>query len=101
MEELKYRYIQFLYDFYLYNSFYFIEQVFELFYHLLRYDREVNHGHRSAIKRILEGDAPPYSVLVLCISSIQRNTEAIIKNISNSHGVDKSKVANVELTDGW
>ncbi|WOH16371.1 hypothetical protein DCAR_0935922 [Daucus carota subsp. sativus] len=66
-----------------------------------RYDREVNHGHRSAIKRILEGDAPPYSVLVLCISSIQRNTEAIIKNISNSHGVDKSKVANVELTDGW
>ncbi|KAL8091353.1 protein BREAST CANCER SUSCEPTIBILITY 2 homolog A-like isoform X1 [Apium graveolens] len=66
-----------------------------------RYEREVNHGHRSAIKKILEGDAPPSSVLVLCISSVQTNTEAMSENISTSHGVDRSTVANVELTDGW
>ncbi|XP_063939338.1 protein BREAST CANCER SUSCEPTIBILITY 2 homolog A-like isoform X7 [Daucus carota subsp. sativus] len=64
-----------------------------------RYEREVNHGHRSATKTILEGDLPPSSVLVLCISSVQTNTEAMTENISNSHGVDKSTVANVELTD--
>ncbi|XP_063939336.1 protein BREAST CANCER SUSCEPTIBILITY 2 homolog A-like isoform X6 [Daucus carota subsp. sativus] len=66
-----------------------------------RYEREVNHGHRSATKTILEGDLPPSSVLVLCISSVQTNTEAMTENISNSHGVDKSTVANVELTDRW
>ncbi|KAK1400434.1 Protein BREAST CANCER SUSCEPTIBILITY 2-like [Heracleum sosnowskyi] len=66
-----------------------------------RYEREVNHGHRPAIKKILEGDVPPSSVLVLCISSIQTNTEAMFENISTSHGVDRSTVANVELTDGW
>ncbi|KAL1823041.1 hypothetical protein ACET3Z_009819 [Daucus carota] len=66
-----------------------------------RYEREVNHGHRSATKTILEGDLPPSSVPVLCISSVQTNTEAMTENISNSHGVDKSTVANVELTDRW
>ncbi|KAL8091745.1 hypothetical protein AgCh_034124 [Apium graveolens] len=66
-----------------------------------RYEREVNHGHRSAIKKILEGDAPPSSVLVLCISSVQTNTEAMFENISTSRGFDRSIVANVELTDGW
>ncbi|WOG91645.1 hypothetical protein DCAR_0310895 [Daucus carota subsp. sativus] len=33
--------------------------------------------------------------------AIQTNTEAMTENISNSHGVDKSTVANVELTDRW
>ena len=37
---------------------------------ICRYEREVNHGHRSAIKRILEGDALPSTMLVLCISAI-------------------------------
>lgn len=101
MEELKYRYTQFFYKFFLYNnSFYFINEI-QLFLPLLRYEREVNHGHRSATKTILEGDLPPSSVPVLCISSVQTNTEAMTENISNSHGVDKSTVANVELTDRW
>lgn len=66
-----------------------------------RYEREVNHGHRSAIKRILGGDAPPSSVLVLCISSIQSNCEAMVETSSTPHGVDSSTAANIELSDGW
>ncbi|PKI51435.1 hypothetical protein CRG98_028146 [Punica granatum] len=38
-----------------------------------RYEREVNHGHRSAIMRILEGVASPSSLLVLCVSAICSN----------------------------
>ncbi|XP_052172004.1 protein BREAST CANCER SUSCEPTIBILITY 2 homolog B-like isoform X2 [Diospyros lotus] len=54
-----------------------------------RYEREVNHGHRSAIKRILEGDQPPSSMLILCISSIC------------SKGAESGVATKVELTDGW
>lgn len=78
-----------------------MKQDFELFLPLHRYEREVNHGHRSAIKKILEGDAPPSSILVLCIWSVQTNTEVMFEDISTSRGVDRSTVANVELTDGW
>ncbi|KAK6164803.1 hypothetical protein DH2020_001667 [Rehmannia glutinosa] len=38
-----------------------------------RYEREVNHGHRSSIKKVLDGDAPPSSMMVLCISSVGEN----------------------------
>lgn len=66
--------------------------------HLYRYEREVNHGHRSAIKKILEGDASPSSMLVLCISAIRSNYCA---NIETSSGAENSSAAKVELTDGW
>ncbi|EPS74216.1 hypothetical protein M569_00535, partial [Genlisea aurea] len=57
-----------------------------------RYEREINHGHRSAIKKILDGDAPPSSVMVLCISSVGEN--ALGKD-------GKGRAPNIELTDGW
>ncbi|GJX07881.1 breast cancer susceptibility 2 homolog B-like protein [Tanacetum coccineum] len=59
-----------------------------------RYEREVNNGHRSALKRILEGDAPPSSPVVLCIASIQLKCNA-------ESDTDSSTAASVELTDGW
>lgn len=59
---------------------------------LLRYEREVNHGQRSAIKKILEGDASPSSSLVLCVSKIQ-------SPIPSLEG--KSSISTLELTDGW
>ncbi|PWA88772.1 BRCA2, oligonucleotide/oligosaccharide-binding 1 [Artemisia annua] len=59
-----------------------------------RYEREVNNGHRSALKRILEGDAPPSSPVVLCIASINLKCNA-------ESDTDCSTVASIELTDGW
>ncbi|KAK9289849.1 hypothetical protein L1049_008009 [Liquidambar formosana] len=67
-----------------------------------RYEREVNHGHRSAIKRILEGDALPSSMVVLCISAIRPN--CVAKNETNPmvlNGAENNNAAKVELTDGW
>ncbi|KAM5558573.1 protein BREAST CANCER SUSCEPTIBILITY 2 [Rosa sericea] len=63
-----------------------------------RYEREVNHGHRSAIKKILEGDALPSSMLVLCISAIRSKPDP---NIETSSGAENSSATKVELTDGW
>ncbi|PIA59575.1 hypothetical protein AQUCO_00400456v1 [Aquilegia coerulea] len=78
-----------------------------------RYEREVNHAHRSALKRILEGDASPASMVVLCISAIRSNLDdrldlepavAIYEDTNKLSGAkmaDNSKVAKIELTDGW
>nr|XP_043623524.1 protein BREAST CANCER SUSCEPTIBILITY 2 homolog B-like [Erigeron canadensis] len=68
-----------------------------------RYEREVNNGHRSALKRILEGDAHPSSPLVLCISSIHLkcDSETDTNVFSTSNATESSTVASVELTDGW
>lgn len=68
-----------------------------LFMSFHRYEREVNNGHRSALKRILEGDAPPSSPLVLCIASIQSDTEVL----STSNATESCTVTSIELTDGW
>ncbi|PON42490.1 Breast cancer type 2 susceptibility protein [Parasponia andersonii] len=69
-----------------------------------RYEREVNHGHRSAIKRILEGDASPTSMMVLCISAINSNYDPKIEVTSLGLGDAENHTvaaAKVELTDGW
>ena len=70
--------------------------------HICRYEREVNHGHRSAIKRILEGDASPSTMLVVCISAIRSNCESTIEasNVVLDEAENRS-AAKVELTDGW
>ncbi|VVB12843.1 unnamed protein product [Arabis nemorensis] len=60
-----------------------------------RYEREVNHGHCSAIKRILSGDAPASSMMVLCISALNPMTN------NHPHGSDSGGYVKVELTDGW
>lgn len=69
-----------------------------------RYDREVNHGHRSAIKRVLEGDASPSTMMVLCISAICSNYDAKVEVRSLAQGDAENHnaaTAIVELTDGW
>lgn len=73
-----------------------------IFIHLHRYEREVNHGHRSAIKRILEGDASPSLMMVLCISAVCSICD--LKNDTSSvavTGAQNSNATKVELTDGW
>ncbi|CAO2208891.1 unnamed protein product [Urochloa humidicola] len=80
-----------------------------------RYDREVSHGHRSAIKKILEGNASPSLMMVLCISAIyscpdqSSNMLEVDKVANNEDSNDKKSLsvanrnmsAKIELTDGW
>ncbi|ESQ47359.1 hypothetical protein EUTSA_v10027627mg [Eutrema salsugineum] len=63
-----------------------------------RYDREANHGHCSAIKRILSGDAPASSMMVLCISAINPKTD---DDYQETHGSYSGSNVKIELTDGW
>ncbi|KAK7260715.1 hypothetical protein RIF29_26988 [Crotalaria pallida] len=67
-----------------------------------RYEREVNHGHRSTLKKILEGDALPSSMMILCISSIHSNHGPENGTFSETwSGTQSSEPVIVELTDGW
>ncbi|CAA0836257.1 Protein BREAST CANCER SUSCEPTIBILITY 2 homolog B [Striga hermonthica] len=66
-----------------------------------RYEREVNHGHRSPIKKILDGDAPPSSMMVLCISTVSENHDLRSGNHIVSPDDGKDKAPAIELTDGW
>jgi len=79
------------------------------------YDREVNHGHRSAIKKILEGNASPSLMMVLCISAIyscpdQNNNKLEVNKVDTNEdnndnqslsATNRNMSANIELTDGW
>uniref|UniRef100_A0A0D9UX46 Tower domain-containing protein n=1 Tax=Leersia perrieri TaxID=77586 RepID=A0A0D9UX46_9ORYZ len=80
-----------------------------------RYDREVNNGHRSAVKKILEGNASPSLMMVLCISTIyscpdlnNSKQEDGRAHANEDNSENKSLVAatrnmsaKIELTDGW
>ncbi|KAK7393765.1 hypothetical protein VNO78_22329 [Psophocarpus tetragonolobus] len=67
-----------------------------------RYEREVNHGHRSAIKKILEGDALPSSMMILCISTIHSSHVPESETCFETQtGIQKAEAVKVELTDGW
>ncbi|MED6197131.1 hypothetical protein PIB30_053852 [Stylosanthes scabra] len=67
-----------------------------------RYEREVNHAHRSTIKKILEGDALPSSLMILCISNIHSDHFPESGNcVEKQTGDPSSEVVKVELTDGW
>ncbi|PNT69978.1 hypothetical protein BRADI_2g03990v3 [Brachypodium distachyon] len=80
-----------------------------------RYDREVNNGHRSAIKKILEGNALPSLMMVLCISAIhsrpgiskckleagRADTNEDISGNKSLTAAHRNKSAQIELTDGW
>ncbi|EEC70000.1 hypothetical protein OsI_00530 [Oryza sativa Indica Group] len=80
-----------------------------------RYDREVNNGHRSAIKKILEGNASPSLMMVLCISAIyscpdlnnskpeddRANTDDDNSENKSLRAAKRNMSTKIELTDGW
>ncbi|XP_057837345.2 protein BREAST CANCER SUSCEPTIBILITY 2 homolog B isoform X2 [Cryptomeria japonica] len=84
-----------------------------------RYEREVNRGHRSPLKKIVEGDAVAASTMVLCVSAIRvwphqehnepspiKDSMEVLKESENhiSNGISKPSGDNwgkIELTDGW
>jgi hypothetical protein len=80
-----------------------------------RYDREVNNGHRSAIKKILEGNASPSLMMVLCISAIyscpdlnnskpeddRAHTDDDNSENKSLRPAKRNMPTKIELTDGW
>uniref|UniRef100_A0ACD5TRR7 Uncharacterized protein n=1 Tax=Avena sativa TaxID=4498 RepID=A0ACD5TRR7_AVESA len=80
-----------------------------------RYDREVYNGHRSAIKKILEGNALPSLMMVLCISAVYSHPDVNNPKLEagmrdeNENSIDNKSLlatkknipAHIELTDGW
>ena len=75
----------------------------EYLYHS-RYEREVNRAHRSALKRITEGDALAGTGLVLCIVAIgvkdNNQPDSANKTQEIKQTVDAPAVQ-IEITDGW
>ncbi|KAJ1734144.1 hypothetical protein LPJ61_001219, partial [Coemansia biformis] len=65
------------------HEFWSAERVLGLLRH--RYEREYELGERSALRRVLEADAAPQRLIVLCVASIAGS------------GAD----TRVEVTDGW
>lgn len=62
----------------------------------------MNHGHRSTIKKILEGDALSSSMMILCISNIHSSN--IVESgtcFETKSGAQKTEAVKIELTDGW
>ncbi|ORX61294.1 hypothetical protein DM01DRAFT_1119041 [Hesseltinella vesiculosa] len=57
---------------------------------LYRYEREINMGQRSVIKRIMEHDDTPTKPMVLMVADI-------VAEVRN----DGSKAYRLQLTDGW
>ncbi|CAL9103716.1 unnamed protein product [Musa acuminata var. zebrina] len=81
-----------------------------------RYEREVNYGHRSVLKKILDGDASPASMMVLCVSAIHSTSRPTMLKANDSNYPDEdikklydssstvTKIncqTRIELTDGW
>ncbi|XP_054433414.1 breast cancer type 2 susceptibility protein [Pteronotus mesoamericanus] len=67
-----------------------------------RYDMEIDRSQRSAIKKIMERDDTAAKTLVLCVSEILLPSSSLPETFSDKmSGVDTSKAAIVELTDGW
>ena len=58
-----------------------------------RYEREIDEGHRPALKRVLEHDVPADRPIVLCVSGIAMP----LQPAAQASGVGPR----LELTDGW
>ncbi|KAK9722095.1 hypothetical protein K7432_002942 [Basidiobolus ranarum] len=70
-----------------------------------RYEKEINLGHRSALKRIIERDDSPAKPMVLCVSAIIEN-KSLDTNNNRAEAVTDDAIQApskyvLELTDGW
>ncbi|KAL7832112.1 hypothetical protein AOLI_G00296600 [Acnodon oligacanthus] len=70
----------------------------------LRYDTEVDHSQRSALKKITERDDTPTKTLVLCMCGIAKSghSEARTeKSVATTDAKSESPAVVIWLTDGW
>ncbi|XP_060753690.1 breast cancer type 2 susceptibility protein isoform X3 [Neoarius graeffei] len=70
----------------------------------LRYDVEVDHSRRSALKMITERDDTPAKTIVLCMCGIAKCDESPVRSEEAMNTADtkpESPAAVIWLTDGW
>ncbi|XP_053363622.1 breast cancer type 2 susceptibility protein isoform X3 [Clarias gariepinus] len=70
----------------------------------LRYDVEVDHSRRSALKKIMERDDTPAKTMVLCVCGIAKRDDNPVRTEGAVDATDQkseSPVAILWLTDGW
>ncbi|KAI5076154.1 hypothetical protein GOP47_0008219 [Adiantum capillus-veneris] len=77
-----------------------IQVVFDELRH--RYEREVDRTHRSAIKKITEGDSVAGRMMVLCVAAIctMEKTGTNLLEVCSTPSGD-SEATHIEVTDGW
>lgn len=71
---------------------------------IFRYDVEVDHSRRSALKKIMERDDTPAKTLVLCVCGIAKCDHSPIRSEEVKDMTDtksESLAAVIWLTDGW
>ncbi|XP_076002331.1 breast cancer type 2 susceptibility protein [Genypterus blacodes] len=64
-----------------------------------RYDVEVDHSRRPALRRIMEKDDTPAKTLVLCVCGVVTRDDA--KNAQAADSKGENPAAVIWLTDGW
>ena len=62
-----------------------------------RYDKEIIDGTRSALRKVLNRDVAPNTMMILCVSQIVRSNKSGDASTRNS----KQSEYMLELTDGW
>ncbi|XP_047676855.1 breast cancer type 2 susceptibility protein isoform X2 [Tachysurus fulvidraco] len=70
----------------------------------LRYDVEVDHSKRSALKKIIERDDTPAKTIVLCVCGIAKDDQSLVRTKEATNTTDtkpESPAAVIWLTDGW
>ncbi|XP_038055770.1 uncharacterized protein LOC119727780 isoform X2 [Patiria miniata] len=73
-----------------------------------RYDREIDHAQRSALKKILERDDAPSRRMVLCVAGVhlEETSTGVMANqegtsAKENERISSSPVPTLELTDSW
>ncbi|KAG7321641.1 hypothetical protein KOW79_014499 [Hemibagrus wyckioides] len=70
----------------------------------LRYDVEVDHSQRSALKKIIERDDTPAKTIVLCVCGIAKGDQCPVRSeeaMDTKNTKPESPTAVIWVTDGW
>lgn len=71
---------------------------------IFRYDVEIDHSRRSALKKIMERDDTPAKTIVLCVCGLVKCDHSPARSEEEKDTADKkleSPTAVIWLTDGW
>lgn len=71
---------------------------------IFRYDVEVDHSRRSALKKIMERDDTPAKTIVLCMCGIAKCDHSPVRSEEAMDSADtkpESPAIVIWLTDGW